>query len=899
MASEKRLAVLITANAKQAQQEFGKLGSAAEKSGSRTTRALSGMQKGLVGLGVGAAALGSFKAFEESEKIARQTDAVIKSTGGSAQVTSKHISDLASEMSKLGGVDDELVQQGENMLLTFTKVRNEAGKGNDVFDQATRAANDYAAATGTDVVNANKMLGKALNDPIKGLTALTRAGVSFTQQQKDQIRALVDAGDTLGAQKIILAEFNKEFGGSLEANATASGKAQVAIENMGESVGGALAPAMTVGADAVAGLADAFSALPSSMQTGIVGLTGVTAAAVIAGPKVAEVAGAMRGAAGTAKAWASDTIGAIDSIAATRGVSRTTAGVEALKSSLRTTPAEFGTFNSGMAAAAAGTAAFTVTLTALENSVKFHGDLDGLTTDLTDMADGLIDPQEAITELGGSVEELADKFRASGADSLGKRFTSSFSDIKNVRQANSDIKALDDSLANMVASGNVDAARKAYGELAAQMIQQGIAAEDVAALLPDYNDAIERAGRRSSTAADSVSKNTDATKDNAEATRNTTEFYKENADALQRIADEAEQATSNIRDFYDESTNQVSDQIDVERALDAASQAFKDNGLALSISAEKGRENREAIIAARDAQLEYAMTLRDTSGTGAAIESMVTYSGRLYDTMIQAGFTKAQAAALIAEMKLTPKDIYTTFRSNATEAEQRAADVRQSIQNVPGWKDIYFNALTDEAKAKIAELSQIANKVGGSVLSGTAGAAIQQSAAAHGRNGAVTAYAKGGITPAHITRDQLFKYGEPATGGEAFVPRKGDKKRSTAILGEAAGWYGMQVVPMAKGGLNRSWGEAGVKVGTVFEDGSVVTAADMERYRRSQRQTATFGSASTTVNPGRPPAVFGSSTGAGITINVFESKDARATAREVVAEINRQTRMGRSPLVGV
>jgi len=157
--AEKQLAVLITANAKQAQKEFGALGASAEKGGKRTTKALSGVQKSLLGLGVGAAAIGAFKAFEESEKISRQTAAVIKSTGGEAQVTAGHIGDLAEEMSKLGGVDDELVQQGANMLLTFTKVRNEVGKGNDIFDQATLAANNYAAATGTDVVAANKLLG--------------------------------------------------------------------------------------------------------------------------------------------------------------------------------------------------------------------------------------------------------------------------------------------------------------------------------------------------------------------------------------------------------------------------------------------------------------------------------------------------------------------------------------------------------------------------------------------------------------------------------------------------------------------------------------------------------------------------------------------------------------------
>lgn len=68
------------------------------------------------------------------------------------------------------------------------------------------------------------------------------------------------------------------------------------------------------------------------------------------------------------------------------------------------------------------------------------------------------------------------------------------------------------------------------------------------------------------------------------------------------------------------------------------------------------------------------------------------------------------------------------------------------------------------------------------------------------RWGNITAYAAGGITPAHITRHELMKYGEPETGGEAFVPRYGAYSRSRAVLDQAAGWYGMKVVPASWNG---------------------------------------------------------------------------------------------------
>ena len=103
------------------------------------------------------------------------------------------------------------------MLLTFTNIRNEAGAGNDVFDQSTKILADMSQALGTDMKTSAIQLGKALNDPIQGMSALQRVGVSFTTEQKTQVTAMQKAGDTVGAQKLILAELNKEFGGSAKA----------------------------------------------------------------------------------------------------------------------------------------------------------------------------------------------------------------------------------------------------------------------------------------------------------------------------------------------------------------------------------------------------------------------------------------------------------------------------------------------------------------------------------------------------------------------------------------------------------------------------------------------------------------------------------------------------------
>jgi hypothetical protein len=205
----------------------------------------------------------SINAFKESEAAMAQTNAVLKSTGGVANVTADDVLKLAQKLRDVSGADDEAIQASENLLLTFTQIRNEAGKGNDVFNQTEAAVLDMATSMNNgaipsmeDLNSKTILVGKAMNDPIKGLTALTRVGVTFKDGQREQIAAMVAAGDTMGAQKIILAELTKEFGGSAKAAgdtfAGAQAKAAQKIEDLQEKIGGILLPVLTDLADTFA-----------------------------------------------------------------------------------------------------------------------------------------------------------------------------------------------------------------------------------------------------------------------------------------------------------------------------------------------------------------------------------------------------------------------------------------------------------------------------------------------------------------------------------------------------------------------------------------------------------------------------------------------------------------------
>jgi hypothetical protein len=232
-----------------ASKAFNDVGNAAEDAGRKGEGFGSSISNGFKVAGAAFVASGiveGFKSFydaaAESAKIGALTQAAITSTGGAARISADQVSDLATAISNKTGVDDEAIQSGANLLLTFTNVRNEAGKGNDIFNQTTSIMTDMAAVLGTDASGSAIQLGKALNDPIKGVTALQKVGVSFTDSQKDQIKTLVATGDTLGAQKVILAELSKEFGGAAEAASTPIDKLKVNLGNLQEQVGGYLIP---------------------------------------------------------------------------------------------------------------------------------------------------------------------------------------------------------------------------------------------------------------------------------------------------------------------------------------------------------------------------------------------------------------------------------------------------------------------------------------------------------------------------------------------------------------------------------------------------------------------------------------------------------------------------------
>lgn len=209
-----------------------------------------------IGAGLVVEAKRAIQAFTVTEKVGKQTNAVLRSTGREANVSAKHVAELATAISKKSGIDDEAVQASENLLLTFRNVRNETGKGNKVFDKAAGLIADMSVGLGQDTKSSAIQLGKALNDPARGMLALGRAGITFNEQQREQIKTLTKSGRTLEAQKIILREVEKQFGGSAAAQAQNTDRLKVSVGNLEEALGSGLKPVVDDIAASLTGLAD-------------------------------------------------------------------------------------------------------------------------------------------------------------------------------------------------------------------------------------------------------------------------------------------------------------------------------------------------------------------------------------------------------------------------------------------------------------------------------------------------------------------------------------------------------------------------------------------------------------------------------------------------------------------
>ena len=256
MARGGNMIVTLVAQTKNFSKGLRNAGTTAQKFG-RVVGGAMNMALGAIGLLAGAIFMflpNFIKMGEEARKSELRLANVAKQMGLFGKNTdnvTRRMSKYAENLYRLTGVNDDLIRENQAILLTFKELAKTAGTVGGAFDRATELTLDLAAVMKTDSSSAAKQLGKVLQDPVKQLGALTKAGVTFTDQEREKIEALVRSNKLLEAQDLILDAIETQVGGTAAETASSVDKMVAAFDIMGGELSEALLPSVDKVADAM------------------------------------------------------------------------------------------------------------------------------------------------------------------------------------------------------------------------------------------------------------------------------------------------------------------------------------------------------------------------------------------------------------------------------------------------------------------------------------------------------------------------------------------------------------------------------------------------------------------------------------------------------------------------
>jgi len=213
--AEKTLSIKLSLNDKQFQSSLKKSMRSMKKFGGNMKSFGQTLSRNVT-LPIVALGAASVAAFDKQAKAVAQVEAGLISTGNAAGFTSQQLQKMAADLQAKTIFGDEVIlKDATAQLLTFTNIAGEQ------FARTQKAALNLATRLDGDLKSASIQLGKALNDPIANLSALSRSGIQFSEEQKAIIKSLAKTNKLAEAQTIILDELEKQYGGAAEAAAEA------------------------------------------------------------------------------------------------------------------------------------------------------------------------------------------------------------------------------------------------------------------------------------------------------------------------------------------------------------------------------------------------------------------------------------------------------------------------------------------------------------------------------------------------------------------------------------------------------------------------------------------------------------------------------------------------------
>lgn len=276
MSSFAKISIRFNADLKQFSSQMQN----AQRQMSRMGKKMQSVGKNIsIGLTAPIVALGykSVTSFDKQAKAIAQVEAGVRSTGKAAGFATQELLKMASDLqSKTIFGDEEILQGATAQLLTFTNIAGEQ------FERTQLAALNLATRLDGDLKSASIQLGKALNDPVANLSALSRSGIQFSTEQKAVIKQLAETNKLADAQTIILNELEKQYGGAAEAAAKAGlGPFKQLSNILGdllEDFGAIIAEALLPFIEKLKAMAESFRNLTPAAKKIIVVIAALTAA---------------------------------------------------------------------------------------------------------------------------------------------------------------------------------------------------------------------------------------------------------------------------------------------------------------------------------------------------------------------------------------------------------------------------------------------------------------------------------------------------------------------------------------------------------------------------------------------------------------------------------------------
>jgi TP901 family phage tail tape measure protein len=345
------------------------------------------------------------------------------------------------------------------------------------------------------------------------------------------------------------------------------------------------------------------------------------------------------------------------------------------------------------------------------------------------------------------------------------------------------IAAMDSALASLHAS-DPEGAAAAWSKIAEEADKQGISLERLQEIMPEYQAALENTTAATEEAAAQV---------NPYATQ--LEFL---ADQMGVTGETAEQAVTDMLQVWSDGATAF---VDLLGAYNAGLDGLTEN-------AELTSEGFiEQLRAQAEAQAEWAANMTTLAERGV---------GGMLNELAAMGPEGAEMVALMADM--TDAELQEVVRLWGLRGDQTGqqiaegiiAGVEESEDSIPGLQDAIDGLHGTTVDIVLRTLNQQARDQFGNN-------AMQAE-----RWGGVTFHAQSGLLNAGIYSTQnpaRYAFAEPATGGEAFIPRRGNRARSLAILDEAASWYGAEIT-----GRNQWRGQRPVSVATLSDASSTATS---------------------------------------------------------------------------